>query len=152
MPKTFDLRYEVTERGFARWEFTDRYGEKCSIQDSPLATENAIWLGINRVAKYAMGRMYLTQQQAKELVPLLQYFAEHGSLPDQKPVPNFKPGDAVEVRLDAVADRPEQWDPAWIEEVPCSHGYLVHWDVPKGSDWEGVFWASADRVRARKEG
>lgn len=96
MPKKFDLRYEVNERGFARWEFTDRYGEKCSIQDSSLATENAIWLGINRVAiteenlveedgvKYALGRMHLTQQQAKKLVPILQYFAEHGSLPTTK--------------------------------------------------------------------
>lgn len=37
----------TTNRGFARIEFTDRYGVACSLQHSSLATEDAIWLGCN---------------------------------------------------------------------------------------------------------
>lgn len=36
-----------TARGFALIEFTDRYGAKCSLQKSSLATEDAIWFGPN---------------------------------------------------------------------------------------------------------
>ena len=41
------LQTEFTNRGFANIEFTDRYGAKCSVQKSSLATEDAIWFGIN---------------------------------------------------------------------------------------------------------
>lgn len=34
-----------TARGFNGFEFTDRYGERCTIQASSLATEDALWLG-----------------------------------------------------------------------------------------------------------
>lgn len=63
-----------TERGFRRGEFTDRYGNKCSIQESSLATEPAIWIGRNKA------RAHITMQQAKDLLPLLQHFAEKGYL------------------------------------------------------------------------
>lgn len=43
------MEIKHTERGFARAEFTDRYGAECSIQDSSLADEAAIWLGVNTV-------------------------------------------------------------------------------------------------------
>ncbi len=35
------------QRGFSYIEFNDRYGQKCSIQKSSLATEDAIWFGID---------------------------------------------------------------------------------------------------------
>ena len=41
------INLSPTQRGFLRGDFTDRYGVKCSIQESSLATENAIWLGVN---------------------------------------------------------------------------------------------------------
>lgn len=41
------INLSPTQRGFLRGEFTDRYGAKCSIQMSSLATESAIWLGVN---------------------------------------------------------------------------------------------------------
>lgn len=41
------MELQKTERGFLNGQFIDRYGEKCSIQKSSLATEDAIWLGIN---------------------------------------------------------------------------------------------------------
>ena len=36
-----------TQRGFAYDEFEDLYGAKCSIQKSSLATDDAIWFGID---------------------------------------------------------------------------------------------------------
>jgi hypothetical protein len=47
MSKT-DLKLNVdkTGRGFRLIEFEDAYADKCSLQKSSLATEDAIWLGI----------------------------------------------------------------------------------------------------------
>lgn len=92
-----------TERGFNGFEFEDRYGIKCSIQNSSLASENAIWFGTNghldnpaKILTKDKGwveyplpegilipsRMHLTQEQVKHLLPVLQYFVEHGCLPE----------------------------------------------------------------------
>jgi hypothetical protein len=100
-----------TDRGFRGYGFDDRYDNKCSIQDSSLATEAAIWFGIDdpepqilasRAQQFGVDpkgettgwvpypiprevslktRMHLTVDQVRELIPLLQYFVEHGSLP-----------------------------------------------------------------------
>jgi len=98
-----------TPRGFSTAEFVDRYGAKCSLQKSSLATEDAIWFGINEPdpqitasnakklgipcgtetgwVKYEIPeevlintRMHLTQEMVIELLPLLQKFAETGEL------------------------------------------------------------------------
>lgn len=60
------LKTTHTEHGFARVDFTDEYGESCSIQKSSLATEDAIWFGVDKVKPKilsrdaaAMGRMDL---------------------------------------------------------------------------------------------
>lgn len=94
---------EKTERGFALSEFTDLYGEKCSLQKSSLATEDAIWFGIDKPnpvimaskiidggtgwAKYPLpedvhihSRMHLTREQVAELLPALQTFVDTGEL------------------------------------------------------------------------
>lgn len=100
-----------TARGFAFGEFTDLYGEKCSIQKSSLAEIDAIWIGIDKPVpmllhgdarrlglgngetsgwvKYPLpecvelaGRMHLTREQVAELLPVLQCFVETGDLPD----------------------------------------------------------------------
>lgn len=92
------MKLEATNRGFYHGEFIDRYGAKCSIQESSLATERCIWLGVNEVIPQVMGpvgwqpaplpegamigaRMHLNQQMVKDLLPLLQHFAETGDLP-----------------------------------------------------------------------
>ena len=99
-----------TQRGFNIIEFTDRYQAKCSIQASSLATESAIWFGVDDPEPQIMAsqaarrgiathgvstgwveypipsevslttRMHLTQDQVKELLPILQNFAETGEL------------------------------------------------------------------------
>jgi hypothetical protein len=41
------IDFSATHRGFKLGEFTDFYGKKCSIQKSSLATDDAIWLGVD---------------------------------------------------------------------------------------------------------
>lgn len=103
------IKIKKTERGFKIGEFTDRYGSKCSIQKSSLATEHAIWFGVdepnpqimvsdahklgiatpsnNGWVKYDIPkevllstRMHLTIKQVKELLPILQNFVKTGEL------------------------------------------------------------------------
>ena len=103
-----------TGRGFHRLEFTDRYGEQCSLQKSSLATEDAIWLGIDNpeikefwtdgvpadkhlTSKWETrttedlkqapnndicisGRMHLTKDMVKILLPYLYTFVKTGEL------------------------------------------------------------------------
>ena len=94
------MKKEKTERGFAIINFVDRYDNKCSLQKSSLAFEEAIWLGVDdtkftifedeRMGKYITTklpknfsvntRMHLTQEQVKELLPHLQKFVETGGI------------------------------------------------------------------------
>lgn len=79
------ITFNPTERGFQRGEFLDRYGSKCSIQKSSLATEDCLWLGCDEIVHAAgsephNGRIHLTQEMAAELIPLLQRFVETGEL------------------------------------------------------------------------
>jgi len=85
-----------TRRGFASGEFTDRYDNKCSIQESSLATEATIWLGIDDPKPEVLvpgegwqpvdlkalvqgelsihTRMHLTVEGVRQLLPLLHHF------------------------------------------------------------------------------
>jgi hypothetical protein len=94
------MELETTQRGFSIGKFKDRYGNQCSIQKSSLAEEDAIWFGIDKPkltifenaskGKYIVtempanfdvdSRMHLTQDQVKELLPILTKFAETGEL------------------------------------------------------------------------
>ena len=74
-------KYNLADRGFIGYEFTDLYGSKCSIQESSLATDNAIWLGVNKDFKgKECTRMHLNIEQVKELLPQLRYFIKRGVL------------------------------------------------------------------------
>jgi hypothetical protein len=72
------INLESTNRGFLRGEFIDVFGEECSIQESSLADENAIWLGANSK------RMHLTQKHVKVLLPLLKNFVKNGDLSEKE--------------------------------------------------------------------
>lgn len=94
------MELTTTARGFSLGNFIDRYGNKCSIQKSSLATEDAIWLGIDDpkltifenegMGKYLItempktfsvdSRMHLTREQVAELLPILQRFVETGEI------------------------------------------------------------------------
>jgi hypothetical protein len=93
----------VTHRGFTLIKFNDYYDQPCSLQKSSLATDDAIWLGVDdadpkiMASKTPQGgtgwvpyyipqdvslstRMHLTREQAKELVAALNVFIETGDL------------------------------------------------------------------------
>jgi hypothetical protein len=94
------MKLEKTKRGFLNGTFTDRYGAECSIQKSSLATEDAIWLGIDnpkltvfedeKMGAYITtslpknwmveSRMHLTREMVEELLPILQNFVATGEL------------------------------------------------------------------------
>jgi hypothetical protein len=81
-------KLKPTNRGFLRGDFEDLYGQPCSIQESSLATEDAIWLGCNEgthTQGHCSARMHLNQDRVKDLLPLLEYFAKCGKLPDSWP-------------------------------------------------------------------
>ena len=92
-----------TARGFSLLEMADLYDKKFSIQKSSLATEDAIWFGIDDPepmilaskvidggtgwAKYPIPddvemttRMHLSREQVKCLLPILQRFADTGEV------------------------------------------------------------------------
>ncbi|MFN3802171.1 hypothetical protein [Belliella pelovolcani] len=94
------MNLEKNQRGFESGKFTDLYGEKCSVQKSSLATDDAIWIGIDKpkltvfeneqMGKYLVtempknfsvsSRMHLNREQVAELLPILQKFVETGKL------------------------------------------------------------------------
>lgn len=100
------FEFDITSRGFGVINFKDRYGYECSIQQSSLATEDAIWFGLDSASPSIMAsktekggtgwvsypipddvslntRMHLTREQVKEILPILQAFVETGELPDK---------------------------------------------------------------------
>jgi len=81
------IKVKKTNRGFTICEFTDRYNSKCSVQESSLATEAAIWLGVDTDFNgKECTRMHLTIEQVQELLQLLQTFVDTGYLPEPKVV------------------------------------------------------------------
>ena len=90
------MKIKKTVRGFSCYEFEDCNGIKCSLQES--SSEDAIWLGcedanpqrlipgegwhvIEMPSEYiANTRMHLTQDQVKNLLPVLQKFVEKGEI------------------------------------------------------------------------
>jgi hypothetical protein len=74
-----------------RIDFIDLYGAAGSIQLSPLCIKPAIWFGLNRgihgpdiqLTQFCTGRMKLTQEQVKEIIPVLQHFVDTGELPNK---------------------------------------------------------------------
>lgn len=76
-----ELEIKRTGRGFARADFMDRYGSECSIQDSSLANEAAVWLGVQKDFEgNASTRMHLTQDMVAALLPALRRFVQNGSV------------------------------------------------------------------------
>jgi hypothetical protein len=64
-----NFKVKTTARGFAIAEFVDRYDKKCAIQDSSLATEPAIWLGIQDPEPQIMARDAFARGREDLLAP-----------------------------------------------------------------------------------
>lgn len=100
MKKPEKLEKKNTNRGLGIIEFKDRNGHACSLQESSIATEACIWLGVEdnaldpQIIVAGSGwqpvpfppetlfhsRMHLTQEQVKSLLPHLKKFVKTGSL------------------------------------------------------------------------
>jgi len=72
------------EKGLSKISFEDDYKQQCSLQRSNAALENKVWLGVEKDinGKIVNGRMHLTQEQVRDLLPYLQKFADTGELSD----------------------------------------------------------------------
>lgn len=90
-----ELESQVTQRGFSRIDFKDRYGLDCSLQESSAAMFSAIWFGVNDTSATPIiqvngewvevvlpedavvrGRMHLDKQGVAALLPhLLKFLA-----------------------------------------------------------------------------
>lgn len=111
------FNFSKTGRGFTIGYFEDLYNDRCSIQESSLADQPAIWLGIVDANPQVMAkdahrlgvpttevngwipypipeevllttRMHLSREQAKDLAYLLLYFHANGELPEPKDEPS----------------------------------------------------------------
>lgn len=77
------MEFKATRRGHLRADFQDRYGALCSIQESSIPGEECLWLGVDvnfEGEEIRWGRMHLTQEMARQLIPILRHFARRGSL------------------------------------------------------------------------
>lgn len=97
------LKQSKTQRGFDLIKFTDLHGDECSIQKSSLATDDAIWFGVDDANPQIMAsqtkkggtgwvkfpipdgvlmstRMHLSREMVKQLLPILQHFVETGEV------------------------------------------------------------------------
>lgn len=88
-------KVQRTSRGFEFIEFTDHYGEKCSLQASSLAIyekpgTSAIWLGCEEARNHKTTleplspRMHLTRKQVESLVNHLQSWLSRDTFKPEK--------------------------------------------------------------------
>jgi hypothetical protein len=134
------LVFKRTQRGFARAEFVDLYGEPCSIQASSLNEAQAIWLGTD--APVIMlndnrhpdpkgaglstlgGRMHLDRTRARRLALVLAAFAEFGTLPVPKgkaPTGPARLNDPAEARIPTVQQYALQIAQRALRALPMQH-------------------------------
>lgn len=89
--KTPGYKLGKTPRGFKVAEFKDLYEQKCSIQESSLATKAALWLGVDSTGPNMEGpkgerneevniRMHLSKPIARKLITMLSTFVNTGYL------------------------------------------------------------------------
>jgi hypothetical protein len=79
------IKLKTTNRGFLRGEFKDLFGSDCSIQESSLAIQPALWLGVDKgfdekERRPGGRRMHLDQATARQLIEYLQRFVNTGGL------------------------------------------------------------------------
>lgn len=111
------MQPKMTQRGFLMFEFKDHYDADCTIQESSLVVDEekgaCIWFGTYR------DRMHLSQEQVKELLPILQHFAEYGFLP-------YEPNDAIQQTKTDLPDAPRpDPDPKALEKAARSTAKLI---------------------------
>jgi hypothetical protein len=75
--------FKATSKGHLIGSFKDRYGAECSVQESSYPDEPCIWLGVEVDSggeSVPNGRMHLNQEAAQEMIDVLRYFVNEGTL------------------------------------------------------------------------
>lgn len=70
-----EIEHGKTERGFTIMEFKDHGGLASSLQDSSLATDDAVWLG------RGSDRMHLNRAGVNAILPYLDLYLEETDFP-----------------------------------------------------------------------
>lgn len=158
------IKFGETTRGFSYGSFNDYFGLECSIQKSSLATDDAIWLGINNPDPKIMAadanqygvytteeigwvsypipevvnintRMHLTREQVEALLPILQHFVDTGEVIEKKQIKN--PAMAViEYVLGHLSEDPIEFLRLWNEGD--FEAIRACWDNVPDSVFEGA--------------
>jgi len=92
------ITFKATGKGFLLGNFKDRYGARCSIQESSYQEDLCLWVGVETDVMgetLLNARMHLTQEQARELAEALLYFANEGSLGQYDANSHFRVGSWV---------------------------------------------------------
>lgn len=92
------IDFKTVKSGSLVGKFKDRYGAKCSIQESSYQDELCIWLGVevdHMGEDVPNGRMHLTQEQARDVAEALLHFANEGSLGKYDANQHFRVGSWV---------------------------------------------------------
>ena len=139
------FKFDKTGRGFSLITFEDVYGSPCSVQRSSIATEDAVWIGVDspqpkvrakdarHVGVYtheAVGwvdfpippevslvtRMHLTAEQVEKLLPVLEHFVKNRELPTSE---------QIESDMSTKPTRPA-WK--WSDDVSCY--YIADFTTP----------------------
>lgn len=79
-----DIKFEKTTLGRSTLKFRDCLDTLCSIREG--IDQSKVWFGIHNSFDTTPGtlpRMRLSQEQVKALLPHLQFFANHGYLPNE---------------------------------------------------------------------
>ena len=108
MSARFRATGRYSQRGFGLYEFADLYEQSCSLQESSLATEAAIWLGCDEGTHHlgeCNARMHLDVKRARWLIERLQVFVETGRLDVPVPKVREKRGDAGPPSLESAEAR-----------------------------------------------
>jgi hypothetical protein len=138
---------QKTQRGFERIAFKDLYGAECSLQQSSLATLDAIWLGCERetilpVTHESCGaRMHLDRSGVAALIPVLTRWLATGSFDDQTPPdsPQDAPQGSAAPPTPADGPKPQEGAMAeWSDPEPwvcpsCGQRFASA-DVPGSQD------------------
>lgn len=89
------FRFKPTAKGLLRAEFKDRLGATCAIQESSRPEESSAWLGVEIDLdgdELRYGKMLLTQEMAKDLIPILRHFARTGRIGEDDPGERYQVG------------------------------------------------------------
>jgi hypothetical protein len=78
------IELKLTSEGLLRGEFNDTFSARCVIRETEMTLPPTIILGRIGPSDYSPTSIFIHQDLARALIPLLQRFVETGALGDQQ--------------------------------------------------------------------